>query len=464
MSSFLEEKFMPWAAKIGSEKHLVAIRDAFIAIMPITMVGSLAVLLNVFLRDIPTSFGWDGFVQAMDFIIQINGNVYFGSIAILALAFVFALGYNIARTYEVNAVAGGVIAFASLVTCMEQSASFEVAVEGVTGTAAQLAELGLNFPVADGVMKVPASAWGYISTGYTGATGLFTALFIGLICSMIYVTLMRKNVTINLPDSVPPAVSRAFAAIIPGVIAVYTAGILAYLSFHFAGMSINDLILKYIQMPLLNLSQGFFSVLLMVFLIQFFWFFGLHGHNVLAPIIDGIYLTALNTNIEVYTATKDVSQLPYLWTRGSFDAYCQMGGSGVTLGLIIAIFAFSKRSEDKTIAKLALPMGIFNINEPIIFGMPIVLNSLYLIPWLIVPPVCATVAYFATSVGLIPPVFVSVPWITPPGLYAFLATGGNFMAALVSLINLGISFLIWTPFVRMANRVSAKKDKANKKA
>ena len=154
----------------------------------------------------------------------------------------------------------------------------------------------------------------------------------------------------------------------------------------------------------------------------------------------------MNQNIEAFTASQSTASLPYLWTRGSFDAYCQMGGSGITLGLIIAIFLFSKRDDQRAIAKLSWPMGVFNINEPIIFGMPIVLNPVYLIPWLIVPPVCA-------AIGLTPPVFVSVPWVMPAGIYAFLATGGNFMAALVSLFNLFISFVIWAPFVIMANKM-----------
>ena len=98
-------------------------------------------------------------------------------------------------------------------------------------------------------------------------------------------------------------------------------------------------------------------------------------------------------------------------------------------------------------------MGVFNINEPIIFGLPIVLNPIYLIPWLIVPPVCTLVAYLFTASGMIPPVYVQVPWVMPVGIYAFLATGGSFMAALVALLNLAISFGIWTPFVLLANRM-----------
>ena len=457
-NSFMEEKFMPVAARIGSQKHLVAIRDSFIAIMPVTMVGSIAVLLNVFLRDLPTQAGMTGFVNAMQPVINVNGNVYFGSIVILALAFVFALGYNIAKTYDVNAIAGGVIAFASLVTCMAQSAKFSYTLPGIAPEALnQLQTLGLDVALsadAGSVVLNNVEAWGYIGSGYTGSGGLFTALIVGFICSMIYVQLMLRKFTIKLPDSVPPAVSKAFVAIIPGVVAIYAAGIAAQICVSVTGFTINEMVLKYIQMPLLGLSQGFVSVIVMVFMIQLLWFFGLHGHNVLAPLMDGVYLTALNENISVYQQTLDTSQLPYLWTRGSFDAFCQMGGSGITPGLIIAIFVFSRRDDQKAIAKLSWPMGIFNINEPVIFGMPIVLNPVYLIPWLIVPPVCAAIAYLATAVGLIPPVFVSVPWVMPVGIYAFLATGGSFMAALVSLFNLFVSFAIWTPFVIMANKMN----------
>lgn len=455
-NSFMEAKFMPVAARIGSQKHLVAIRDSFIAIMPVTMVGSIAVLLNVFIRDLPTQAGMDGFVKTMSPIINVNGNVYFGSIVILALAFVFALGYNLAKIYNVNTVAGGVIAFASLVTCMGQSAAFNYTLPGVAaGSLDQLKSSGLDVTLAENgsVVLNNVGAWGYISSGYTGAGGLFTALIVGFICSMIYIKLMEKKIIIKMPDSVPPAVSKAFASIIPGVIAIYTAGILAQICSSLTGLTINDMILKYIQLPLLNLSQGFVSVIIMVFLIQLLWFFGLHGHNVLAPIIDGVYMTALNENIMVYQSTLDIGKLPYLWTRGSFDAYCQLGGSGITLGLIIAIFFFSKRDDQKAIAKLSWPMGIFNINEPVIFGMPIVLNPVYMIPWLLVPPVCAAIAYGATAIGLVPPVFVSVPWVMPAGIYAFLATGGNFIAALLALFNLFVSFVIWTPFVVMANKM-----------
>ncbi len=459
--SWMERNFMPVAAKIGSQKHLVAVRDGFISIMPVTMVGSIAVLLNVFFRDLPNSWFGEGnsFVAAMSQIININGNVYFGSIVILGMVFTFSLGYHLAKSYDVNPVAGGVIAFAAVVTCMNQNAVFDYTlgtipqdvVNGMTAAGLNVVVNNSGAAVLQGVAE-----WGYMGQAYTGASGLFTCLIVGFLASMIYIKLMVKKVTIKLPDTVPPAVSNAFAAIIPGVVAVYVFGIVTQICVVLTGLYPNDLIVEWIQKPLMGLSQGFFSVILVMFLVQLFWFFGLHGSNVLAPIIEGIYTPALLQNMEVWNATHSWADMPYIWTRGSIDAYAQMGGSGITLGLLIAIFLFSKREDSKAVAKLSAPMGVFNINEPVIFGMPIVLNPVYLIPWLIVPPICAAVAYMFTAAGLIPPVFIQVPWVMPVGIYAFLATGGNVLAAGVALLNLVISFLIWTPFVMLANRMKDK--------
>ncbi|MGT2712009.1 PTS sugar transporter subunit IIC [Streptococcus oriscaviae] len=449
------DTFLKIAGKLGSQKHLIAIRDAFIAMFPLTMAGAIAVLLNVLVRDIPTNMGWTGFAEAMKPLIELNGYVYFGTIAIMALAFVFALGYNRAQAEKLNPIAGGLVSFAAFISTIPQTLTIVTDLTGLDKSVlTKLTNLGLMVSGSN----LETSQWGVISVAYAGATGLFAAMLIGLLSAEVYIFFMKKNVIIKMPDSVPPAVNKAFASMIPGIAAIYVSALVGYLSTLLTGQALNDLISTYIQQPLMGLSQGWFSVVLLSFLVQLFWFFGLHGHNVLGPVMDGIYLPALLENTAAYEATKDVSQLPYLWTRGSFDAYGQMGGSGVTIALIIAIFLFSKRQEYRAVAKLSAPMGIFNINEPITFGIPMVLNPLFVVPWLIVPPVCVGIAYAATAAGLIPPVYVSIPWITPPGLYAFLATGGNVMAGLVSLFNVFVAFCIWAPFVIAANKVQAPQD------
>ena len=451
--------FMKIAGKIGAQKHLVAIRDAFVAMLPLTMAGSVAVLLNVFFRDIPNNLGWTSFSEAMKPLIELNGYVYFGTIAVMALIFAFALGYNRAQHEKVNPIAGGLVAFGAFVATIPQTVKIITELAGVDKTVIEaLKKLGLTLLQEGGKTNLETSQWGAITTAYAGATGLFTAVFIGLISSEIYCFLMNKKLIIKMPENVPPAVNKAFAAIIPGTIAIYVSALLGYLPSVLAHIPLNDLISSYVQKPLMGLSQGLGSVVLLSFLVQLFWFFGLHGHNVLGPVLDGIYLPALFENTAAYEASRSVEHLPYIWTRGSFDAYAQMGGSGVTIALIIAIFIFSKRKEYRTVAQLSAPMGVFNINEPVTFGIPMVLNPLFAIPWLIVPPICCAIAYLATVSGLIPPVYQQIPWITPPGLYAFLATGGNIMAALVSLFNIFVAFLIWAPFVIAANKVEAVED------
>ena len=457
---WMETHFMPMAAKIGSQRHLIAIRDGFIAIMPVTMVGSIAVLLNVFLRDLPNEWlgEGNGFVAAMDPIIAINGNVYFGSITVLGIAFTISLGYHLSKSYDVNPIAGAVIAFSAVVTCMNQNAVFNYILNGVDlSSLDSLKAAGLDVIESEGAVALQnVSGWGYMGEAYTGSSGLFTCLIVGLLSTMIYVKLMQKKVTIKLPDSVPPAVSNAFAAIIPGIVAIYVFGILTQISVQFTGLYPNDLIVEWIQKPLLGLSQGLGSVVLMMFLIQLFWFFGLHGDNILAPVTEGIYTPALLENLRIWNETQSTADMPYIWTRGSINAYAMAGGSGMTLALLIAIFIVSKKKDSREIAKLALPMGVFNINEPEIFGIPIVLNPVYLIPWLITAPVCSVIGYVFKAAHIIPPVYIQVPWVMPVGLYAFFGTGGSVMAGVVSLICLAVAVLIWVPFVMLANRMENK--------
>lgn len=174
-------------------------------------------------------------------------------------------------------------------------------------------------------------------------------MVIGFLSTIIYSKLMLNNFTIKLRDPVPPAVNKAFSSLIPGIVAIYTCGIISFLVVKLTGQSLNDIIAIYIQKPLLGLSQ-FLSVVLLAFLVQLMRFFGLHGHNVLAPILDGIYQPALLANVEHIAKGNDISTLPYLWTRGSFDAYLQMGGSGITIALIIAIVYFLEK-EHKLVAK-----------------------------------------------------------------------------------------------------------------
>lgn len=432
LSAFMDKYFVPVAAKIGSEKHLVALRDAFIQTMPVTMAGALATLLNVFFRDLPTAWGWTGFVNAMQGIIAIDALVWTGTLAMMALVFTVSFGYNLTKAYDVDRLGGSIIALASFILSLPSS------------------------PLVTFTNGKSENVYGFLSFSYLDGRGLFTAMIFGFISTMVFIFFTKKNFIIKMPESVPPAVSQAFASILPGAAALYVSAFLVWLFQTISKQSVADWITTAIQSPLMHLSQGYGAVLLMTFLMTLLWFFGLHGGNILAPVMQSVWGNALNLNVNAGQLGKP---LPYHWVQSSWDAFVWVGGIGGSFFLVIVLLLFSKKSQERTVAKLALGPSFFNINEPIMFGLPIVLNVLYIIPFFLAPCVMATIAYFATAIGFVSPVHIIVPWVTPPFIASFLATGGDWRAPILELVNGIVAFFIWLPFVLASNRVSLDKGK-----
>ncbi len=408
---FMERYFVPVAGRIGSQRHLVAVRDGFISIMPLILAGSVAVLLN------NTLFKW---IPALGILTGINGNVWWGTFAIMTLVVVFSIGYSLAKSYSVDALAAGLISVASFISVTPQA-------HGEAG-------------------------WGYIHWGYLNATGLFTGIIVALIATEIFVKLMKKKLTIKMPENVPPAVGRAFAAVIPGMVALYLFAIIGHIISTVGANSLYDIIYNLIQKPLQGFSQGLGSAITLAILMNIFWFFGLHGGNIFDPIVNSLYLPALEANA---SAVQQGIAATNIVTKSFYDSFVHIGGCGATLALIVAIYiATKKRDEYKQVAKLSAPAGLFNINEPMMFGLPLILNPMLLIPFILVPGVLTFIAYVATRSGLVPMTFVQIPWITPVGISGFLATGGSIMGGLLSVVNFVIAILIYLPFVKLADNMS----------
>ncbi len=422
---FMENHFVPIAGKIGSQRHLVAVRDGFVSIMPLILAGSVAVLLN------NTLLNW---IPALNILRGINGNVWWGTFAIMTLVVVFSIGYNLAKSYDVDALAAGLVSVASFITVTPQA-------HGNAG-------------------------WGYIHYSYLNATGLFTGIIVALISTEIFVKLMKKKLTIKMPDNVPPAVGRAFAAVIPGIASLYLFGIVGHIITNAGANSLYDIIYNVIQKPLQGFSQGIGSAIVLAVLLNVFWFFGLHGGNIFDPIVNSLYLPALEANA---SAVQQGLAATNIVTKSFYDSFVHIGGCGATLALILAIYiATKRRHEYKEVAKLSAPGAIFNINEPIMFGLPIILNPILVIPFILIPGILTFIAYIATASGLVPVTYVLVPWITPVGISGFLATGGSIMGGLLSVVNFAIAVLIYLPFVKladsMANEPTASSRETSKKS
>lgn len=446
---FMSNKLMPIATKVGSQKHLVALRDSFIATMPVVMTGSIALLINAFFVDFPSQFGWDGITQTFQWLVNINNLIYNGSLAIVSIVFIFALGYNIAKVYDVDKLSGGLVALASFIISLGTSMTQSFELSGISNGVAKAINQVSGLSFSKGTLSVTIG--GLIPGNQVSSRGYFTAIIIGFLSVIIFAKLMKKDITIKLPDSVPPAIAIPFTSIIPAFVAMYVVAIITFVFNQFTGKLIIDWIYDVLQTPLLGFSQNPISVIAVAFLTQLFWFFGIHGGNVMAPIMEGVFGVALLANLEAF---QKGAKIPYLWTSVSYGAFVWYA----TLGLLIAIFWQSKNKHYREVAKLGIAPCLFNIGEPVMYGLPTVLNPILFIPFLLCPVVMSGVAYGATALGLVAPVTQNVAWVMPPVLYGFFGTAFDWRSIILSLVNLALAVIIYLPFVKLANNPEFEKN------
>ena len=423
---WLEDYVLPIASRLGRIRWLVALRDAFVSLMPITIAGSLAVLIKSLIEAAQTHLSWTTFAFAMQPLVSISNLVWRGTFSLFAFFFALALGYQLAKSFEGNRLAAALVSLSSFALSIASVAKIKFHGDSVT--------IKNAFDISQ------------FST-----TGLFTAILFGSIGFAIYLACYKARIMLHLSANMPHAEQAAFDSLIPAMIAIFGVGGVNYLFQTLTGEYFGTWLLNSIQLPLVKWGQGFGTVLLVTLLVQVFWFFGINGLGVLSPILDSIWLTAQNGNI---TAIKNGHVPPYVWVRGSFDVFAWFGGAGGTLMLIVAILIFSKRSDYRTIAKIALAPGIFNIGEPILLGLPVVLNPVYLIPFLLTPVVNVAFSYWVSIMGLVNPVQVAVPSVMPPIIGPFLACNYDWRAIVLSIINMLIALAIWTPFEIAADKIA----------
>lgn len=439
----IQNKVLPIATKIGNQRFLVALRDSFIGTMPVVMTGSVALLINAFLVDIPDQFNLQKITSFFQWWVDINNLVFKGSISIVALLFIYCLGVNIAKIYKTDTLSSGLVALSSFIICIGNSMTSTYNLSNNNNI-----DIATLFTGVEGI-KVTGSSLNVTISGLLPGTqinsnGYFTAIIIGFLSSIIFCKLMNKNWTIKLPDTVPPAIAKPFLSIIPALVSLYIVAIFTFSFTKITDLLIIDWIYKVLQIPMLGLSQSFLAVILVAVLTQFFWFFGIHGGNVMAPIMEGVFGVALLANLEAY---KNNETIPYVWTSVSYGSFVWYA----TLGLLIAIFFVSKNSHYKEVAKLGIMPVLFNIGEPVMYGLPTVLNPILFIPFLLCPAVMSSVAYLAIDLGWVSPVTQNVTWVMPPILYGFFSTGFDWRSIVLSIINLILATLIYLPFVKIAN-------------
>ena len=444
---FIEEKFIPIAAAVGAQKHLAAIRDGFIVIMPLSIAGALAVLLNYFHQvfapaglDMPGIYkGYNDFLTNTH-LKDVFGAVGRGSLDMIAITAMICISLKMATSNGAKVpVTTSVV---TLACYFGLSPVPKVVLRDLDNKIiTDLATAGIKSATAGGVDGSKLSS-----------QGLFVAMILALIIGEIFPKLSNNDkLKITLPEGVPPAVAASFSSLLPAMITIFlVVGTGKFIEIY-SGNDIWVIINKFVGTPISSALGSIWTMIIAYTMIGLLWTFGIHGASVVGAIIGPPQLVLLLENTAAYQAKEKVKHnFPNL-----SSAFAFMGGSGATFGLIIAIFIFSKSKAERTIAKLSIAPGLFEINESMTFGIPIVLNPVYMIPFIFGPVILGILSWTLMNMGLLGRVVVGVPWVTPPILIGFLATGGQFFGALWNAIELVLLTLWWTPFVILSNKVTA---------
>lgn len=293
--------------------------------------------------------------------------------------------------------------------------------------------------VGDSIVK------GVIPTSNLGATGIFVAIIMSFIGGYFYVFLIEKKIVIKMPEVVPENVKRAFEGLIPITLLLFLVAVIrllfSFTEFHY----MQNFIYHHIQSPITKLGTSLPATIIAVTLIQVFWFLGLHGGDILLSVMGMIWLEANVQNAAAYAAG---TELPNIITKTFFEIYAW----NHFLAMIIVLMLFSKSTQNKTLGKLSAPAGIFNISETVVFGLPVMLNIVILIPWILSMVIPTVIAYFATDLGFVPKTNgVQLPWTTPIFISGFLATG-SIKGAILQLFNLVIGIFLWIPFIKIIDK------------
>lgn len=414
---------MPVALKISQQRHMRAIRTGIIATLPLTIVGSFFVIF----LNVPIT-GYAEFIAPYKAIIDVPFRF---TVGILSLYAAYGMGAALASSYDLDKVGSGFLAVLAFLLSTVVPVQVGKAVDGVIG------------------------AGRYINIASLSSSSLFGAIVTSMLAVEIYRWMKQKNITIKMPEGVPPEVSNSFSALLPTIVVI----LLFWVIRHFLNFDISAT-LSTLLSPLKGVLAGnsLFGGLLTVFLITMFWTLGIHGPAILGPIIRPIWDMSIAENMQAFSAGASANHLPNLFTEQFLQWFLWIGGSGATLALVV-MFLMSKSKYLKSLGRLSLLPGLFNINEPIIFGAPIVMNPVLAIPFIVAPMVMTVLSYFLTITGVIPMMMARLPFTMPSPLAAVMSTNWNIMAGILVVVNFIISFVIYYPFFKVFEKQQLEKEK-----
>lgn len=427
-SSKLSDKLIPAVMKFANMKGIIALKDGILYTLPLTLIGSVFLLLACIpyqpFNDWVTSVLGSSWTDPL-------WQVFGATFSIVAIVACMAIAYIYAKNEGHEPFAASVIA---LVVFLIVNKSSLVTEKGDTVS-------------------------GIIDKNWTGGQGMVTGILVALIVGAAYSWFLEKKITIKMPEGVPQGVANQFAALIPGA-AIITGAAIVYIFFKFGlNTTFIEWIFKVLQQPLQGASDSLGGAIVIGALIPFLWWFGIHGANVVGGVMGPILQAngLANQAMVDHGQALTVANGAHIMSDQIQGLFITVTGSGLTLGLVLAMIIAGKSSQSKALGKLALIPGLFNINEPVIFGFPIVMNPFMFLPFVIVPTVAAIGSYFAIKIGFLHPfTALSVPWTTPPIISGFILQG--WQGALWQIIVIVWSTIGYYPFFKKQDAINLKNE------
>ncbi len=442
MSTWIDEHLAGPMARVAEQRHLRAIRDGIVSTLPLIIVSSFLMVIAFAYNQMPADWALAAWLKANAVKILLP---YRMSMYILSLYACFGIGYSLGRSYKVDGLMSGLLSvMAMLLTIVPvMMPDLDDAINAALA-ASPLADAG--FPDA---MAAVNGAY-VMNMNYLGTGQLFVAIIAAFAAVEIYRLCVQHRLTIKMPAQVPEAVSNSFAALIPTAIVFFLFSAVCI----WGGFNIHDFITALI-MPLVSGVDTLGAALVVVFLEMLFWFFGIHGSSVVYSIARPLWLVLLDENAAG-------TALPHVVSEPFFQWFVQIGGSGCTISLAILLLFASRSKYGKMMGKATIVPAVFNINEPLMFGVPLVLNPTMMIPLILVPVVNVLISYLCLSVGLVGRfVGAIVPWTLPGPVGAFLACGGDWRAAVLSVVLIAVGVAIYYPFFRAWEKQVIAEEKAD---
>lgn len=439
-AQIIDEKLASPMARLAEQRHLRAIRDGIISTLPLIIVASMFLVIGFLPNQLPETWGISIWIKEHDGDILLPHRV---SMFIMTLYAVFGIGYSLAKSYELDGLSGAIISELAYLLTIVPVVGPEAS-EAITNLGKSNAEL------AEYISSVP-QGW-MLPMQNLGSSGMFVGIISAIVAVEIYRVFMQKGLTIKMPPQVPESVARSFESLIPTAVVML---LFATLSM-WLKIDLHGIIGKLIA-PLVSASDTLPSVLILVFLESFFWIFGIHGASIVGTVARPIWLMLIDQNAQAFASG---SAIPNIAAEPFYQWFIYIGGSGATIGLAILLLFRSKSAYGKTLGRTGIIPAIFNINEPVIFGAPIVLNPILMIPFVVIPIILAIIAWIATNLGLVGKVITIAPWTLPGPIGAFFATG-DIRASILNIILIILSVILYYPFFKIYDKRLLEQENAS---